>query len=134
MEFLVGLLRTEAIVAVQFEAEVSKNRVFTRQAFWQTKAGKKVIRMMMPGIMVLTGMASVASMLMGLIIAIVFAIRFFIGIDPTLAYALAGLMTFAIVMWALRPNIGRIMRGEERLVGPRARRKARQQQEAESAA
>jgi len=82
----------------------------------------------MPGIMVLTGMASVASMLMGLIIAVMFAIIYALGgvmgVEPSIAYTIGGLATFLVVVWALRPNIKRIFNGTERLVGPRAKRKS----------
>jgi glycerol-3-phosphate acyltransferase PlsY len=82
----------------------------------------------MPGMMVLTGMASLASMLMGLIIAVIFGILYALGEVSSIAYAVGGLVTFLIVVWALRPNIKRILNGTERLVGPRAKRKARQQE------
>ena len=84
--------------------------------------------LVMPGIMVLTGMASVASMLMGLTIAAIFAVRLAIGVDVSIAYTVGGLATFLVVVWALRPNIKRIFNGTERLVGPRAKRKARRQE------
>jgi hypothetical protein len=32
-----------------------------------------------------------------------------------------------VVAWSLRPNIRRLLAGEERVVGPRARRQAKQQ-------
>ncbi len=82
--------------------------------------------LIMPLFMILTGMASVASLVMGLSIPLIFALRFALGFDPSLAYTLGGLVTFGVVAWALRPNIRRIFNGTERLVGPRAWRKARQ--------
>ena len=79
-------------------------------------------------LMLTVGMASVASMVVGIIIPVVFAIRYFMGIDTTLAYTVGGLATAAAVAWALRPNFKRILVGNERVVGPRAKRLERKQQ------
>jgi hypothetical protein len=46
------------------------------------------------------------------------------GIDGSVAYLTGSLVALAVITWALRPNIKRIMAGEERLVGPRAKRAA----------
>lgn len=70
-----------------------------------------------------TGMASVASLAVAAVIPIAFGIRYFTGLDPTLAYFVGGLLTLAIVTFALRPNIKRILAGEERVVGPAAKRR-----------
>jgi len=83
---------------------------------------------MMLGLFWLVGMASVASMAMALLIPIVFAIRYFMGIDPTPAYMVGGILTCLAVAWALRPNFKRIAEGNERIVGPRAKRLAQKQQ------
>jgi glycerol-3-phosphate acyltransferase PlsY len=83
----------------------------------------------MPVTMVISGMASVGSMMMGLSIAVAFGIRYAVGADATPAYMVGGILTFLIVVWALRPNIRRIMNGTERLVGPRAWRKKRKEEE-----
>lgn len=79
----------------------------------------------MSGMLLGLGMASVASLTMGALIAIVFFILYVAGIPPfdaSLAYVVGGLVAFAIVAWALRPNIKRLLEGNERVVGPRARR------------
>ncbi len=73
------------------------------------------------------GMASVASLAVAALIPIIFAIRYFTGADPTAAYMVGGLITAAIVTWSLRPNIKRILAGEERLVGPAAKRKEKRE-------
>jgi len=73
------------------------------------------------------GMASVASLAVAALIPIVFAVRYFSGADPTAAYLVGGLITAAIVAWALRPNIRRILAGEERLVGPAAKRREKKE-------
>lgn len=73
-----------------------------------------------------SGMASAASLAVAFVIPLAFAIRYFGGVDPTPAYAVSGVITAAIVTYALLPNIQRILAGEERLVGPRAKKKAQQ--------
>lgn len=73
------------------------------------------------------GMASVASLAVAALIPIVFAIRYLAGGDPTPAYMIGGVITALIVTWSLRPNIKRIMAGNERLVGPAAKRKAKRE-------
>jgi glycerol-3-phosphate acyltransferase PlsY len=82
-------------------------------------------------VMLLTvGMASVASMAMAAILIIVFTTLYFLGIHPydtTLAYMVGGLISGGIVVYALRPNIQRLMNGTERVVGPRAKRIAQRE-------
>jgi glycerol-3-phosphate acyltransferase PlsY len=76
------------------------------------------------------GMASVASLAMAIIVPVVFAVLYLMGyasFDVTPAYWIGGLIAAAVIIWALRPNIKRIINGTERLVGPRARRKNAQQ-------
>ena len=73
------------------------------------------------------GMASVASLAVAVLIPIIFAVRYLTGADPTVAYMVGGLITAAIVTWALRPNIRRIIAGEERLVGPAAKRREKKE-------
>jgi len=75
-----------------------------------------------------TGMASAASLAVAFIIPVAFAVRYFGGYDPTAAYFVSGLLTALIVTYALLPNIKRIIAGEERLVGPAAKRKEKQGQ------
>lgn len=76
------------------------------------------------GVILLTGMASVASLAMGAMIPITFAILYFAtDIISSPAYFVGGILTLLVVMWALRPNIRRIIEGTERMVGPAARRR-----------
>ena len=70
------------------------------------------------------GMASVVSITMALIIPVVFGARYLLGFDDAIAYTVGGLATFGLVIWALRPNIKRIIAGTERVVGPRAQKRA----------
>jgi glycerol-3-phosphate acyltransferase PlsY len=69
------------------------------------------------------GMASVASLAVAAAIPLAFGIRYFASYDSTPAYFVGGLLTAAIVTFALRPNIRRIIAGEERVVGPAAKRR-----------
>lgn len=73
------------------------------------------------------GMASVASLIIGVTIPAAFAVRYFAGLDPTPAYLIGGLITLSIVTFSLRPNIRRILNGTERVVGPAARRRKKRQ-------
>ncbi|MFQ5400543.1 MAG: glycerol-3-phosphate acyltransferase [Anaerolineae bacterium] len=86
----------------------------------------------MIALLLVVGMASVASLAMAAIIPISFAILYFTGepgYSETLAYLIGGLASAAIVTWALRPNIKRLLNGTERVVGPRAKRMAKRQQQ-----
>jgi acyl phosphate:glycerol-3-phosphate acyltransferase len=83
----------------------------------------------MTGMLVGTGMASVASMSMAAVTIIIFGARYLLGIDLTLAYLTGSLIAALVIVWSLRPNIKRILAGEERLVGPRAKRRERRQAE-----
>ncbi len=68
------------------------------------------------------GYASLATLSVGLVSAGIFAYRAWLGISPW-EYVLYGLISFALLAWALRPNIKRLLNGTERLVGWRARQK-----------
>lgn len=84
------------------------------------------------GVILITGMASVASLSMGVVIPLTFAILYITGVIATPAYIVGGLLTLLVVTWALRPNIRRLMRGEERVVGPAARRRKLEAQRTKS--
>ncbi len=76
------------------------------------------------------GMASVASLSMAAIIPVAFMILYVTGAsgyDVSIAYIVGGLASAAVVTWALRPNIKRLLAGKERIVGPRARAFERKQ-------
>ncbi|MEM8863725.1 MAG: glycerol-3-phosphate acyltransferase, partial [Chloroflexota bacterium] len=81
----------------------------------------------MLGMIYFVGWASVASMVMALIIPIVFYFVYMNGLFPELvmlspAYLIGGLLTSIVVAFALRKNFVRLFRGEERVVGLRARK------------
>lgn len=75
------------------------------------------------GLLLGVGMASIASLATAVVVAVVFAIRYFSG-HGELAYLVGGILTAAVITYALRANIKRVLNGTERLVGPRARRQA----------
>jgi glycerol-3-phosphate acyltransferase PlsY len=70
------------------------------------------------------GYASVATMSGPVLAMIIFAVRAYLGLSPW-QYVLYGVIAEFILIWALRPNIRRLIKGEERLVGFRAMRKKR---------
>ena len=67
----------------------------------------------------LLGYASVTTMSVALLSSIIFAIRAIVLGKPW-EYIFYGLIAEVIVMWSLRPNIKRLIQGNERLVGLRA--------------
>ncbi len=68
------------------------------------------------------GYASVTTMSAALIASVIFAIRAAQGLSPWY-YVLYGVFAEALLVWALRPNIRRLIKGNERLIGWRAKRK-----------
>jgi glycerol-3-phosphate acyltransferase PlsY len=77
------------------------------------------------GVLLTIGIASIASLAMSAAIPIAFLILYLIGVEPydsTLAYIIGGIVGAAIITWSLRPNIKRLIQGKERIVGPRAKR------------
>lgn len=68
------------------------------------------------------GIASLTSLIIGVVIIAVFAIRAATGAGPW-EYVAYGLGALALVAFALRPNIKRLLNGTEPVVGPRARRR-----------
>ena len=80
------------------------------------------------GVLVLIGFASVASLALSAVIPLAFLVLYVAGVGPydsTLAYIVGGVIAAALVAWSLRPNIRRLLAGEERIVGPRAKRMRR---------
>jgi len=73
-------------------------------------------------ILYFVGYASLATLSVPLICLAVFAYRAAIWGSPW-EYLAYGLFTFVVLVWALRPNIKRLIEGNERLIGYRARHK-----------
>ncbi|HSG41618.1 MAG TPA: glycerol-3-phosphate acyltransferase [Anaerolineales bacterium] len=61
------------------------------------------------------GIASVTTMGIGLIITIAFAVRAYLGLQPSIDI-LYGILTLFLLIWALRPNLKKLMAGQERIV------------------
>ncbi len=68
------------------------------------------------------GYASLATLSVGLLATIIFAYRAWIGLSPW-QYILYGVIAMLLLANSLRPNIERLLKGTERLVGWRAKRK-----------
>ncbi len=87
-----------------------------------------IAALVMSSMMLGVGMASVASLAMAAIIPIMFIALYAAGVpgySDTLAYIAGGLISLSVVSWSLRPNIKRLIAGNERVVGPRAKRIAK---------
>jgi glycerol-3-phosphate acyltransferase PlsY len=69
------------------------------------------------------GYASVTTMSIALIALVIFTVRAALGLSPWI-YVAYGAIAELVVLWALRPNIKRLIDGTERLHGWRARKKA----------
>ena len=67
------------------------------------------------------GYASITTLSMALLSALIFIIRAWLGLDPW-QYSIYGLLAFAVLAWSLRPNLKRLAEGNERVVGLRARK------------
>ena len=70
-------------------------------------------------IFVFVGYASVTTMSVGILALLMMVFRAWSGVSPWV-YVLYGLMAEVVILWALRPNITRLIKGTERLVGLRA--------------
>lgn len=70
------------------------------------------------------GYASLATLSSPLITTVIFAILAWKGIVPW-EYIAYGILAFILLAWSLRPNIQRLIKGNERLIGLRAKRAKR---------
>ena len=68
------------------------------------------------------GFASVTTLSIALLSTLIFTIRALLGLNPW-QYAIYGILAFVALAWALRPNIQRLISGNERIVGFRARKR-----------
>ncbi|RLD02818.1 MAG: hypothetical protein DRI65_14155 [Chloroflexota bacterium] len=73
-------------------------------------------------IVMVVGYASLATISLPLIGSIILLIRF-LNADQPWEYIFSGLLSEILIIWALRPNIKRLIDGTERLVGFRAKKK-----------
>ena len=77
-------------------------------------------------IVMVIGYASLATLSLPLIGSLILLIRF-LKVDQPWEYILSGLLSEILIVWALRPNIKRLLDGTERLVGFRAKRKKQEE-------
>jgi glycerol-3-phosphate acyltransferase PlsY len=70
------------------------------------------------------GYASLTTISIPLIAIVIFSIRASLGLSPW-TYVLYGILAEIILIWALRPNIKRLLKGTERVVGWRAKHSSR---------
>jgi acyl phosphate:glycerol-3-phosphate acyltransferase len=66
------------------------------------------------------GYASVTTLSAGLLAMIIFAYRAYLGLSPW-AYVVYGVLAEILLVWALLPNIRRLLNGTERVTGWRAK-------------
>ncbi len=88
--------------------------------------------LVMAGMLLGVGMASIASLTMAIVIPVCFIILYAAGVPgyaDTWAYMVGGMISLLVVTWALRTNLKRVIQGNERLVGPRAKAAKRKQQQ-----
>jgi glycerol-3-phosphate acyltransferase PlsY len=78
----------------------------------------------------LLGYASITTISVGLSTLIIFSIRAYLGIEPTWINALYGAVAVVLLVWALKPNIQKLINGTERVVSIslHGRLKAKQEQ------
>jgi acyl phosphate:glycerol-3-phosphate acyltransferase len=67
------------------------------------------------------GYASVATMSIAFVSIVIFTLRTILSASPW-QYIVYGIIAESLLVWALRPNIKRLIQGNERLVGFRARK------------
>jgi len=72
------------------------------------------------------GYASVTTMSVGLMAVVIFGVRAALGLGPW-EYVVYGLLAEVLLVWALRPNIKRLLNGTERLHGLRPMLQKRRQ-------
>ncbi|MEX1246945.1 MAG: glycerol-3-phosphate acyltransferase [Anaerolineales bacterium] len=68
------------------------------------------------------GYASVTTLSAGILATVILGVRVYLGLSPW-EYAIYGVVALALLAWALRPNIQRLLQGTERMHGYRARKK-----------
>jgi acyl phosphate:glycerol-3-phosphate acyltransferase len=74
------------------------------------------------------GYASIATMSVAFLSTLIFAYLALLGYSPW-QYSLYGLAALGLLAWSLRPNIKRLFQGKERLIGWRAKRLQRRQEQ-----
>lgn len=70
------------------------------------------------------GYASVTTLSAAVLSILIFVVRAYLGLSPW-EYVVYGAVALALLAWALRPNIKRLLEGNERIHGYRARKRPR---------
>jgi len=70
-------------------------------------------------ILLVIGYASITTLSIAVLSIIIFSIRYVINGEPW-QYIIFGIGALLMLLWALRPNIARLLKGNERVVGLRA--------------
>jgi glycerol-3-phosphate acyltransferase PlsY len=70
-------------------------------------------------VFIFVGYASVTTLVGGLAVIVIFSVRAALGYSSKW-YVVFGIVTLGLLAWSLRPNIGRLIHGTERVVGLRA--------------
>jgi glycerol-3-phosphate acyltransferase PlsY len=78
-------------------------------------------------IVMVIGYASIATISLPLIGSLLFLGRYLILGEPW-QFIISGLLSEVLILWALRPNIKRLLNGSERLVGIRAKKRSKSDQ------
>ena len=82
-------------------------------AWWLILLGFPIPLLMLFGV----GYASLATISISLTATTIFAVLYFLGYSTHWQYIVYGVLTFFILLWALRPNIQALMEGRERFHG-----------------
>lgn len=81
-------------------------------SWWLVLYGTPIPLLMFFGV----GYASLTTLSVAVTASIIFAVLYFLGLAPW-QYILYGIVTFLLLLWALRPNIKALMEGRERFHG-----------------
>ncbi|GEM_PF-33233 len=88
-------------------------------SWWLILLGAPIPLLMFFGV----GYASLTTLSVALTTSVIFAVLYFLGYSTHWQYIIYGIVTFFILLWALRPNIKALMEGRERFHGWRPWRK-----------
>lgn len=80
------------------------------------------------------GYASLTTLSVGFSTLLIFAVRAYLGLDTPWHYVLYGAIAVALLIWALKPNIQKLMNGTERVIGMSLHGKLKAKQEKQDTA
>src|SRR5581483_2864401 len=88
-------------------------------SWWLILLGAPIPLLMFFGV----GYASLTTLSVALTTSVIFAVLYLLGYSTHWQYIIYGIVTFFILLWALRPNVKALMEGRERFHGWRPWRK-----------